>query len=172
MAIVPRLEGFRFCPLILWERMHGLVERIGSLRAAVLGANTSRFVPSASGWGPGSSHEPRSAIPGPALPLVSVDPARAHYHSARDGRGKPFCNRMMYGVLMICSTSEVAANCSSASSRSRFSRMYFCGHWVHHQACVSCGELGPRPEQPETVTHDTCGLEFFAARVLKNSTGS
>ena len=72
--------------LILWERMHGLVERIGSLRAAVLVANTSRFVPSASGWGPGSSHEPRSAIPGPALPLVSIDPARARYYSARDGR--------------------------------------------------------------------------------------
>src|SRR3974377_223539 len=81
--------------------MHGLVGSIGSLRAAVLGANTSRFGPSASGWGPGSSHEPRSAIPGPALPLVSVDPASARHRSARD------CRSLASGRLLLLLALEI-----------------------------------------------------------------
>src|SRR4030095_8594487 len=47
-------------------------------------APTSGDGAAASGWGTGSSHELRSAIPRSALPLVSVDPAGARYRSTGD----------------------------------------------------------------------------------------
>ena len=47
-------------------------------------ASTSGDGAAASGWGTVSSHELRSAIPRPALPLASVDPASARYCSAGD----------------------------------------------------------------------------------------
>jgi len=44
------------------------------------------------------------AVPGPALPLVSVDPARARYHSARHGRS------LASGRLSLLLALEVALN--------------------------------------------------------------
>src|SRR5262249_55494528 len=58
----------------------------------------------------GSSHEPRSVSPGPALPLVSVDPASSRHRSAGDRRSLASVRLSLLLALEITLSGRAAAD--------------------------------------------------------------
>jgi hypothetical protein len=70
----------------------------------------------ASGAQPGPSYEPGSIVPEPGLPLVSLDPAGACYHSTRDSRSLASGGLPLLPVAFPKALSDVDSRLEAESS--------------------------------------------------------